>query len=390
MTELIYLENEYLKEFDATVKEVNKINEGKYEVYLDKTAFYPEKGGQPCDLGTIDGVKVLNVEEKNGEVVHITENSIVKGQAVHCIIDWDRRFENMQQHAGQHLLAAAFVRSADAYTVSMHIGSEFNTIDVDIENLSIEDINKAEQLANKIVFENRKINKFIVNKEEAEKLPLRKKSKVEEDIRIVEIQDFDMSPCGGTHPNHTGEIGLIKVLRSEKYKKMIRIEFVCGIRALNDYVLKNDIIKQVSAELSSKPEKIMENLNKQNGEKKQLQDTIREYSLKLSTFQAEKMAVNAAKVKCDLIIKTFNEVKFEELKTIAEILSDTHNISTIFGLEGAKKQVVITRAKDKNFDISKAVRAIGIKGGGNDKVFQGVVEDFKALDGVAKIFVENK
>lgn len=390
MTTRLYLDNEYLKEFDAKVIAISENKDSKFEVILDVTAFYPEKGGQPCDLGYIGEAKVLDVIEKDEEVIHIVDRALQKTQ-YHCVIDWNRRFENMQQHAGQHLLAAAFLRDLDGYTVSMHIGSEINTIDVEKENITDDEILKVERLANSVIYENRPINKFIVDKEGVAKLPLRKTPKVDTNIRIVEIKDFDMSPCGGTHVNYTGEIGIIKILKHEKYKKMTRIEFICGIRALNDYSLKNSQAYTISNLLSSKVEDIVVAVEKNIDDKNSLESVVKQQKQSLLDFEIKQIAFEAKKVKCDLPIITFNDKTLDDLRYMAEKLASEYNMNAIFGIGNEKKQIVVSKVDNINIELGKLMREIpGVKGGGKGNFFQGLVDDFSRLDEIAKAFVQQR
>lgn len=389
MTTRLYIEDEYLKEFDAKVISISEVKDSKFEVILDATAFYPEKGGQPSDLGYIGDAKVLDVVEKDEDVIHIVDRVLEKAQ-YHCKIDWDRRFENMQQHAGQHLLAAAFLKKIDGYTVSMHIGSEINTIDVDKENISDDEVCEVEKLANTIIYENRDINKFIVDKEGAAKLPLRKTPKVDTNIRIVEIKDFDMSPCGGTHVKKTGEIGIIKIIKHEKYKKMTRIEFLCGVRALRDYDTKNSQAYTISNLLSSKVEELVSAVEKSIEDKNKLESTIRQQNQNLLDLEIKQIVFEAKKVKCNLSIITFKDKTIDDLRYMAEKLASEHNMNAIFGIEKEKKQIVVSKIDALDVDLGKKMREVpGVRGGGKGNLFQGVIDDFSHLDEIAKIFIHN-
>ena len=389
----LYIQNEYLTEFEAQVinssEKKDKNGQPVYEVILNQTAFYPEKGGQPCDLGTIGDAKVTYVYEDGETIVHVIDKPLeVSSESLKCKIDWDRRFENMQQHAGQHLLAAAFLNILKGYTVSMHIGSAVNTIDVELQNVSEDDVLKVQELANKIIYENRQIKKFVVNAEEVKSLPLRKQPKVTTDIRIVEIADFDMSPCGGTHVNSTGEIGIIKILKVENYKKMTRVEFVCGIRALSDYNAKSEILSSLGRQFSSTQDNLLNTIEKFDNDKKELENKIKGLTSKLLDYEISEIAQRAKKVNCNTIIKTFDSYTMEQVRQIAEKLSTEHNLRAILGIEATKKQILVAKPSSLQYNVSAEIKKIGVKGGGNPDIFQGVVDDFNKLDDIAKLMTQ--
>ena len=213
-TERLYRENSYAADFTARVKRQMQTGKG-FEVVLDRTAFYPAGGGQPCDTGWLNGIPVVDVEEREGYVVHILKQRL-ESCSVTGKIDWKRRFDHMQQHAGQHVLSACFEKIAGAGTVGFHLGSQFVYIELNRTDLTGDLVARAEELANRTVFDNLLIKTYTVEPEDLKGLPLRKPPTVTRDIRIVEIDGFDYSPCGGTHPSHTGCIGLIKVRRWER------------------------------------------------------------------------------------------------------------------------------------------------------------------------------
>src|SRR4051812_28561560 len=227
MTERLYLSDPYLKTFRARVLEMRELD-GKPAAVLDKSAFYPEGGGQPGDRGTLGGVKVLDTQERGGEVLHVVEKPISPGE-VAAEIDWARRFDHMQQHHGQHLLSAAFDK-VQAPTVSFHLGERTCTIDLDAP-LARLDLKAVEAAANESVWRNLPVIARDFTGEERARLPLRKEP-VKGD-RVVLVEGVDASPCGGTHPVRTGEVGVIAILKAQRWGEgKARIEFACGGRAL--------------------------------------------------------------------------------------------------------------------------------------------------------------
>ncbi len=231
MTERLYYADSYLTEFTAALVQQERRCD-RVAVVLDKTAFYPASGGQPCDTGFLGDVAVVEVEEsQSGAITHILASEVPAG-SLRGRIDWDRRFDHMQQHSGQHILSQAFLKTAGAGTASFHLGRETSTIDIEVARPSAEEIAAAESLASGIVFEDRPISVLNVGRQRLGELGVRKESQREGEIRVIDIEGFDRSPCGGTHVRRTGEIGLIAILSWEHYKGMTRVEFVCGARSL--------------------------------------------------------------------------------------------------------------------------------------------------------------
>ncbi|MCM3537953.1 alanyl-tRNA editing protein [Priestia endophytica] len=209
---------------------------GDFYIILEETAFYPTGGGQPHDIGTLNGIKVLTVEELDGEIRHYTERTLPDSDdKVVGVIDWERRFDYMQQHTGQHILSAAFAQLYDISTVGFHLGKDIVTIDLNISELTEEMISKAEKLANDIIIENRPIVTKWIEYDDLVNYPIRKTPSVKENIRLVIIDEFDYNGCGGTHPNTTGEVGAIKVLNWERQRKKIRLYFICGNRVMTQF-----------------------------------------------------------------------------------------------------------------------------------------------------------
>ena len=253
MTERLYYADAYARTFEAQVIDRAEVN-GQPAVILDRSAFYPEGGGQPSDRGTLNQVNVLDVitREADEAVLHVLSAQVE--DRVTGVVDSARRFDLMQQHSGQHILSQAFVQAAQAETVSFHLNPDpldgALTIDLDTAQLSSAQIDRAEELANTIVFENRPIVARFVTDQELQALPLRKPPKVDKAIRIVQVEGFDWSACGGTHVARTGEVGLIKIVKLERRGAETRVEFRCGRRALHDYRRKNQMIMQIAADLT--------------------------------------------------------------------------------------------------------------------------------------------
>jgi alanyl-tRNA synthetase len=236
MTDRTYYTDPGIRQFDATIVHVEREG-GRTLVRLDRTSFYPTSGGQPFDTGTLGGARVVDVLDEDGDIVHVTEEetpTLEVGQQVQGAIDWDRRFDHMQQHSGQHVISAAFDRLFGVRTVSFHLGAESSTIDLARETTERE-IAAAEDEANRVVWDDRRVTIRFADADEAARLPLRKESVREGTLRLIDIDGFDLSACGGTHVDRTGAIGTILVASWERFKGGQRIEFLCGSRALNRF-----------------------------------------------------------------------------------------------------------------------------------------------------------
>ncbi|MFB0518538.1 MAG: alanyl-tRNA editing protein [Acidobacteriota bacterium] len=377
MTEKLYLKNPYLATFSARVLAQNKTEQG-YEVLLDQTAFYPTSGGQPHDQGTLNGIAVKDVLLKDDEIFHLLEQPLsvskVKGE-----IDWMLRSDHMQQHTGQHLLTAVFIELCQASTVSFHLGRDISTIDLDVGLLTEPQVEQVEELANQYIIENLPIKAFEVSPEEFSQLKLRKKELPQgvESIRIVEIEGVDLSHCGGTHLRSTGEIGLIKVIGWEKYKGNIRVSFLCGRRALNDYRQKHKVMQGVSAVLSVKPEKLNEAVDKLREEGKGYRRELKHLKERLTDFIAQELIDRA--VPCEgfkLLKRVFSQ---EDLQVIKSAVIKAVNQEPLLVLAGVESQgmglLIFASSKGLGLPLGEALqescRVIDGKGGGGEGFAQG-------------------
>lgn len=268
MTQKLYYDSAYIQDWSTTITSAVEREDGVY-VTLAETAFYPHGGGQPCDTGYIGELQVLDVVLEDQEVLHKVAQ-LPEQTDVHCRLDWDRRFDHMQQHSGQHLLSAVFLNLHQAMTLSFHLGSDYATIDLDLPELSAAQMAEAEQEVNRQIYLNRPISSYFVTAEEMAKLPLVKLPKVTEDIRIVEIEGVDHNACGGTHVAATGAIGMIKLLRCEKQKGHVRITFLCGSRALAEFNDQARVLGELSTKFNTGKDEIMDRIGKWEQEQKLL------------------------------------------------------------------------------------------------------------------------
>jgi alanyl-tRNA synthetase len=374
MTRHLYYEDSYLTEFDAAVLDQFERG-GKSAVVLDQTAFYPASGGQPCDTGVLGGLPVESVEEDPaGSIVHILASPLVP-QAVHGAVDWSRRFDHMQQHTGQHILSQAFLQTAKAATVSFHLGQESSTIDIELSNPDVSLIMAAEDLAARIVFEDRPVNVLNVMREQLNALGVRKESQRQGEIRVIDIAGFDRSPCGGTHVRRCGEVGLIFILASERYKGGTRVEFVCGGRALRMFRKDHETLKELGRLLSAHPyeipkltEKMLLERSGLQNEKKHLEDRMLEMEAREWLDQSE--IIEGIR----LVRRNCSDRRLESLKVMAQKLTaSAHALVILFSVQETA-QLVLARSADIAGDCGAIIKRLtgnlGGKGGGRPELAQ--------------------
>ncbi|MCX7763054.1 MAG: DHHA1 domain-containing protein [Candidatus Kryptonium sp.] len=386
MTQKLYYTDSYTTNFRAKVIDVKTYN-AQSAIILDKTYFYPTSGGQEHDTGFINNSKVVDViETDEDEILHLIDGDIPSGE-VECKIDWERRFSNMQQHTGQHILSRAFEILLNAETVSSRLGDDVGTIDLDIDSLNYDKVHEVESLANQIVWENRDVKIHFVNDSEISKFPLRKPPKVSGTIRIIEVSNFDYSPCGGTHVSKTGEIGLIKVKRWERVKGgLIRVEFVCGIRALRDYQVKNKVSNELVSLLSVRDFELSEQVSKILETQKEKQRLINFLMEKLIEFEAETLVKSSEKVgTVNLISASFEDRNPEELKILARKLIQHPQIVAVLGAKFNGANFIMARSADVQIDLkeilSEVLNLTGGRGGGKSDFVQfgGMIEKFEEM-----------
>ncbi|MCX8160134.1 MAG: alanine--tRNA ligase-related protein [Candidatus Saccharicenans sp.] len=323
-TERLYFQDAYLQEFSARVTG-RESREGNPVVVLDRTAFYPESGGQPHDLGWLDAVRVIRVEEENGLILHFLEKELSAVDQVRGRIDWPRRFDHMQQHTGQHILSQAFYEVVKGETLSFHLGQEESTVEIGIPAIKDETLQRVEELANRIVFSDLEVKTYFLSEMELTTVPLRKPPKKSGPVRVVEVSGFDYSACGGTHCRRTGEVGLIKILKQEKIRGNLRFSFVCGFRALREFENRRRFLQSASVVLSAEESEVAACVEKNLAELKNLKKRQKKLEEKLSFFEAREMlAGNPGGIISGLYPdKSPEEIKFLALNLVhqAEVLA---------------------------------------------------------------------
>jgi alanyl-tRNA synthetase len=379
MRNRLFYQDSYIKSFTSEVVTKGKDKDDNDYIVLEQTAFYPTGGGQPHDIGTIENIKVLNVEEVEGEIRHYLENELDDGiSSVQGVIDWERRFDHMQQHAGQHILSAAFEQLFGYKTIGFHLGNDTITIDLETEILLESEALLVEELANQIIVENRLIETKWVTEEELVNYNLRKETSVKEDIRLVIIPNFDYNGCGGTHPRATGEVQAIKILGWERQKKKVRVEFVCGNRVLKQLNQKNKVLMELTKLLNA-PEKDMQQavirlIENSKNTQKDLEQS-REELLHYEARSLAEMSKNEAGYK--IISEVFQNRSIQDLQKLARMIltEDEESIVILVSENDNRIQLVCARGTLENISMKKligtALSPINGKGGGSDSFAQG-------------------
>lgn len=289
VTEKLFYEDSHLKEFDAVVLSCLPDGE-RYRIVLDRTAFFPEGGGQYADRGYLDTAEVLDVREKEDIVYHITKEPLSEGVSVHGKINWEERFGKMQQHSGEHIVSGIVHERFGYNNVGFHLGSDYCTLDFD-GPITKEQLREIEREANKAVFENVDIQVSYPTKEELESLDYRSKIEIEGQVRIVTVPGYDVCACCAPHVKRTGEIGLIKLVNMVNYKGGERLTMLCGYRALSDYDRKDESCKAVSAALCAKETQIAEAVVHLKEEQAALKGKLASLQQKMITYLAREIDV---------------------------------------------------------------------------------------------------
>ncbi|OMD58809.1 alanyl-tRNA editing protein [Paenibacillus odorifer] len=368
MTNKLYYNSTYQTDWQTRVTETIEREDGLY-VLLEETAFYPHGGGQPCDLGAIQGIPVLDVISEEEFVLHKLER-LPNEESVTCQIDWNRRFDHMQQHSGQHLLSAVCLEKHNFMTLSFHLGEDYCTIDIEVPELSADQLYSIEREVNRQIYLNHNILSYFVTGEEAAQLKLVKQPKVTENIRIVEIKDVEYNACGGTHVSSTGEIGMIKLLKAEKIKANTRIYFKCGYRALEEFNTSQQILGTLSSKFNTGKDEIIDRIEKWENEQKLLQAEIYLLKEKNDDYVVQELLNEQAG---KMIAQVFEDKSLKDLQSLAKKLTSKCDLPVLLATSAENKVVF---AQNGSTEIScgaffKAhLGSYNGKGGGSDKLAQ--------------------
>ncbi len=376
MTERLYYEDAYLREFDASVRRVETVD-GRMRVVLDRSAFYPTSGGQPFDVGTLNQAAVVEVvDEDSNAIAHLVDapaDAFSVGQPVHGSIDWTRRFDHMQQHTGQHVLSAALDRMFGARTVSFHLGTDASTIDLSRE-LTRDELAAGELEANRIVWENRSVSIRYASAEEAATLPLRKESARDGTLRLIDVDDFDLSACGGTHVARTGAIGVIALGAAERFKGGPRVEFFCGRRALTKFRAMRDVVAGAVRALSVLPHELPQSIEKLQADARDRQKSLSLLRQELARYRAEELATAAEATGVGRLVCRVVDADANELKWLASAI--TARDGYIAALVSTNRPALAVVARSAGIDVAanRVVVALtetfGGRGGGKPDLAQ--------------------
>jgi alanyl-tRNA synthetase len=390
-TERLYYTDSALREFDARVLEAKEGSEG-CRVYLDRTAFYPASGGQPSDWGTLDGMKVLDLIDEGAGVAHILERDPAS-PAVHGAVDWQRRFDHMQQHTGQHILSAAVEATARLKTVSFHMGEEASSIDLDSDRVSQRQIEEAESLANQVVFEDRLVHVFFRQAEETQHMDLRKPTAREGEVRLVQVENFDLSACGGTHVSRTGAIGLILVRKIERVRQQTRLEFLCGGRCLRAARADFRLLTEAGLVLSAAPAQVPELVKKQAGEMREALKTNEDLTRRVAQYRASELWLSAPESGGRRIVRQiFEAAEKLEAKMIAQAAGALDSCVFLVGIRGKPATFYFAQSAggvaDMGALVKKTCATFSGKGGGTRDFAQGGGMDEAKMEEALK-YAEN-
>jgi alanyl-tRNA synthetase len=384
MTDRLYYHDSFLYDFDAEIEELPQSD--RPSLILNRTAFYPTSGGQVFDTGVIStehgSHKVTEVvETEDGRIIHYLEaplKDLKPGSKIHGQIDASRRRDHMQQHSGQHVLSAAFVRLFQMPTVSFHMGDDYCSIDLDTPALTKTQIEEAERLANEIILENRPVEIRFVSRDEAGKLGLRKLPSAERDhLRIIDIHDFDLTACGGTHVSQTGQIGCILLRKSEKVRQGYRVEFVAGQRAVatarRDFSVLTETAALFSAQIHDLPQQARKSLEEIRTLRKQREESLDELAAaQAASLLAETLVADGRK----LVIRTFSDRDMNSLKLLAQKLTrQAPDVVALLATTSPQPTLVFAQSAGQPWDMGSVMKEVmtkfGGRGGGSKDMAQG-------------------
>ncbi len=389
-TDRLYYLDSYLREFAAHVV-ARRVLPGGPAIALDRTAFYPTGGGQPTDVGLLSGadqapVPVVDVIAEDGLVWHVLGRELA-GDEVRGVVDWDRRFDHMQQHTGQHILSQAFIQCHDAETVGFHLGAAYNTIDLNRTDLGTEAVaaaEAAEAAANAIIDRALPVTATFVSPEELVRLPLRKPPKVSENIRIVQVQGFDWSACGGTHVANTAQVGLIKIVATERRSAELRVTFLCGRRARADYARLKGLVQGLVARFTTAEDDILDAVDRRGVEMDALRKELADLERQWVDSTAAALWANAQALGACRVVVQATDYSVERAKRVVQALRTRPGAVVLLGVRGERPQLLFTRADDVAIDagalLRSAAAAGGGRGGGRPDWAQGGVPTDDALD----------
>lgn len=376
MTEKLYYNDSKLRSFTAAIVARQETERGP-AVRLDRTAFYPTGGGQAHDTGTLNGIPVRDVwTADDGKVWHLLERMPAE-DTVEGKLDWNRRFDHMQQHTGQHLLSAAFLRRFDSNTLSVHFGAEENTVDLDLPRLSWDAAFKVEDEVNRIIWDDRAVEARFVTGAELEQMDVRREPQVDDNVRIVQVEGFDATPCGGTHVERTGEIGLVKLTGISGYKGGVRVGFLCGKRALRDYRRAYGVLEELKRALTVGQDELPDAVARLQNEAKETRRALYSVQEALNSIEAERLWEQAPTVEgIRHIVDYWPDQPFEKAQAVAKQLRERPSTLILLATGGdGGLRLVCACSDDVDLNAAEILRSaaepLGARGGGSPVMAQG-------------------
>ncbi len=393
MTERLYYTDSFLHEFEARVVAVNGAT-GAVAVILDRSAFYPTSGGQVFDTGWLEApnakgsarvrVKDVTEDEQTAEVLHFVEGdaeALQPGSVVRGMIDAERRLDHMQQHSGQHVLSAAFEKLYGFGTVSFHMGEESCTIDLATDAISAKQLEAVETMANEIIAQDRPVEIRFATPDEASAMGVRKIPPAErEKLRLIDVRDFDLNTCGGTHVRSTGQIGSILLRKTEKVKQGVRVEFVCGLRAVRTARRDFETLTEAASVFSTHIWEVPQQVRKSLDEIKSAQKAQHRLLEEVADLQAQQMLQSANdRGQCKLVVQFFPDRDLSFIKMLAQKLTKSGNVIALLGCGGSQASLVFAQtpglANDMGALMKQTVQRLCTRGGGNRDMAQGGAPD---------------
>jgi alanyl-tRNA synthetase len=376
LTERLYWQDAYRREFSARAIESGLCG-GRPAVVLDRTLFYPTSGGQPHDTGALNGVPVVEVVEDGDLLWHVLATPLSPGP-VFGAIDWERRFDHMQQHSGQHVLSQAFERVLGAETVSFHLGAEASTIDLARSELDIAAMAAVEAMANEVIWDNLPVMAREYSADEAAALALRKQPAGHERIRVVSVGDFDRCACGGTHLRATGEIGAIHIRRWERSRGGVRVEFLCGRRAQSDYAVRDAALQALAGSLSVGIEELPDALGRVQAAEAAARRAAENLRLRLLDLEWPQLAASAEPARGGewrLVCRVLEGYDAGNMRYLAGKLVEQPGMVALLAVTDPAPQVCFARAQDVPLDVNQLFREVAVphggRGGGRPQMAQG-------------------
>jgi alanyl-tRNA synthetase len=403
MTDRLYYNDSFLYDFSAHVLDTRELarseSQSTWAIKLDRTAFYPSSGGQPFDTGRLIATSKSGVqleaavedvsEDDDGEIWHRVNKVLPPGAEVRGQIDVERRRDHMQQHTGQHLLSSAFIELLGAKTVSFHLGDQISSIDLDKGPLSKADVLAVEKRANEVISEDRPITVRYATREQAQQMGVRKLPERAGEIRLIDIENFDLNACGGTHARSTGQIGGLLLRRTEKVKQGTRVEFLCGMRAVNAARMDFELLAEAAALYPCAPADLPGNIAKQREEARQIQKREGRLLAELAELKTKQMLrdtpIDAAGPR--LFVQLLEDRDAAFIKLLGQKLTrESPGVVALLASSQGPPAIVFARSADVDIDMGTLLRelvtAAGGRGGGSKDFAQGGVPDALALKSV--------